>query len=414
MAPSRRVVVTGVGVVSPFGKGAETLFSCLSEGKSAVIPMPELAEIDGVDTGVAGVIRDIDFAVIPRKIRRSMSKMSMYTYLAVEEALEQAGLFGADLSDGVLTDGHAGVSIGSTLGSSETFEEFFRYYLPSKSISEIKAMTFFRIMGHSVAANIAQAFGITGRVLAPAAACSSGSQAIGLGFEAIANSVQDIMICGGADEYHPLTSATFDKILAASRGFNDTPHKTPRPFDSTRDGVVCAEGAGILLLEAYDSAVARNAHILAEILGFASCSDPSSIASPDPMPVFTTMKKALANASVDPECVSYVNAHATGTVQGDMAEAKAIAMLIGDAAPVSSLKGHLGHTMAASGAIETVASIMMMKHNIVLPTLNLKTPAEECQGIQHVFVQRHHKMDCVLKNNFALGGINCSLVLRKI
>ena len=197
---SRKVVVTGCGVVSPFGKGADVLFSCLQEGRSAVASMPELAAIDGVDTGLAGIVKDIDFSAIPRKIRRSMSKMSVYAYLATEEALAQAGL-----AEEGLTTGSAGVAIGSTLGSPETFEDFFRYYIATKSVNEIKAMAFFRIMGHSVAANIAQSLGITGRVLAPAAACSSGLQSIGLGYEAIANGAQDIMICGGADEYHPLT-----------------------------------------------------------------------------------------------------------------------------------------------------------------------------------------------------------------
>ena len=408
MAP-RRVVITGIGAVSPFGGGANTLFDQLCQGKSAIVAVPELQGIDGVDAGVAGLVQGIDFSVIPRKIRRSMSKMSMYAYLATLEALEQAGL-----AEATLQNGRAGVVIGSTLGSPETFEEFFRYYIATQSVEQIKAMAFFRIMGHSVAANIAQSLGITGRVLAPAAACSSGTQSIGLGYEAIAHGAQDIMICGGADEYHPLTSATFDKMLAASVGFNDSPHSAPRPFDARRDGVVCAEGAGIVVLEALESATARKATILAEIAGFASCSDPSSIASPDPMPVYSAMKMALDNACLGPQDIAYVNAHATGTVQGDMAEARAIAMLFSNAVPVSSLKGHLGHTMAASGAIETVASILMMRHNMVIPTLNLETPAEECKEIQHVYCLTQKEIPAVLKNNFALGGINCSLVLRKI
>jgi 3-oxoacyl-[acyl-carrier-protein] synthase II len=249
-------------------------------------------------------------------------------------------------------------------------------------------------------------------VLAPTAACSTSCQAIGLAYEAIALGRQDAVICGGADEYHPLTTGTFDLMLAASTAYNDDPEHTPRPFDRKRDGIVCSEGAGVLLLESFASARARGAAILAEVAGFASTGDSSSIANPDPDPLFRCMREALRGAGIAPEEVSYVNAHATATVQGDIAESRAIAMLFGNRTPVSSLKGHMGHTMAASGALESAACVEMLRRRTLLPTLNLEEPDPRCGGIDLVRENREQPVSVIVKNNFALGGINCSLVLR--
>ena len=200
----------------------------------------------------------------------------------------------------------------------------------------------------------------------------------------IASGKQDYMLCGGADEIHPLTTATFDLINAASTHYNDRPESTPRPFDEARDGVVCSEGAACLLLESLDSALRRNAPICAEVFGFATVADTSNIANPDAAAVRLCMEKALSDAGVRPDEVDYVNAHAAGTEAGDIAESEAIAGLLGSNVPVSSLKGHLGHSMAASGAIELVATIAMMTASRIIPTRNLETIDELCSGIRHV------------------------------
>lgn len=404
---TRRVVITGAGVVSPFGRGSARLIEALKAGESGVSRLDSPAYAGNPGPQVAGLIRDVDISAIPRKNRRSMSPMSAYTLLAAREALEQARL-----PEKEVTGGDLGVSIGSTLGSVSEFEAVFREYLPAHRLDTIKSMMFFKIMGHSVAANVAQALGVSGRVLGASAACSSGAQSIGFGYEAVAFGLQDYMLCGGADEYHPLFSATFDIMAAASTAFNERPKSTPRPFDAHRDGVVCAEGAGVVLLESRESALARGADILAEIVGFASTSDAASIASPDPGPVRLCMEKALASAGLKPADIEYVNAHATGTRQGDIAESRAIAGLFGDRVPVSSLKGHLGHTMAASGAIETIACLAMMRENTLFPTRNLENPDEECQGLWHLRQPEQRALTHILKNSFAFGGINCSLVLR--
>lgn len=403
----KRVAITGMGAVSPFGKGRDVMYDALAAGKSGISRHEELEQFPELGPRVAGIVRDIDMMEVPRKHRRSMSPMSIFALLASQEAVRQAGL-----EEKELLSPRTGLIMGSTMGSVHTIEDFFRQYLGDGNLSQIKSMLFFRVMGHSVAANVAHALGIRGRVLAPTSACSTSCQAIGMAFETIALGRQDIVLCGGADEYHPLTTGTFDLMLAASAAYNDAPERTPRPFDVDRDGIVCSEGAGVLVLESFESARERGAPVLAEIAGFASTCDPSSIANPDPEPLLRCMREALDTAGLAPEDVSYVNAHATATTQGDIAEGNAIAMLVGDTTPVSSLKGHLGHTMAASGALECIVSVQMMLTNTLLPTLNLETPDPACGRINFLQGPVEQQVSSIVKNNFALGGINCSLVLR--
>ena len=405
----RRVVITGAGAVTPFGLGTERLAAALRAGESAVSSLPELESFGNDSPQVAGVIRNVDITVIPRKSRRTMSSLAAHTYLAAREALDQAGI-----PDAIVTSGRFGMSVGSTLGSVSEFEAIFKEYLATRSLASVKSVAFFKIMGNSAAANVAQALGVAGRVIGASAACSSGLQSIGLAYEAVAEARQDYMLCGGADEYHPLFSGTFHLMAASSSRYNDKPHETPRPFDRDRDGVVCSEGAGVMLLETYDSAKARGAEILGEIAGFATTSDAASIASPDPAPVRLCMEKALQAAGVARSDIGYINAHATGTQQGDMAEAAAIRELFGDRVPVSGLKGYLGHTMAASGAIESIAVLPALRDGAIYPTKNLENPAEECAGIRHVMSPLIEPgVRFILKNSFAFGGINCCMIIRK-
>jgi 3-oxoacyl-[acyl-carrier-protein] synthase II len=403
----KRVVVTGMGAVSPYGKGRVALMRGLSEGRSAVSRVEALGRISGLAPRVAGVVPEMGMRELPRKTRRSMSAMSVYACMAAMEAMEQAGLnaFAAG-------SGRMGIAVGSTLGSPETMESFFRQYLQSSGMEQIKSTLFFRIMGHSAAANVAHALGVTGRLMAPTAACSTGCQAIGLAFEAIAFGRQDYMLCGGTDEFHPLVTGTFDLMQAASAGYNDAPEKTPRPFDSGRDGLVCSEGAGILMLESLETAERRGAAVLAEVLGFAGTCDVGSIAEPSPGPIVSCMRQALDDAAVSPRDIAYVNAHATGTELGDIAEGRAIETLFGHAAPISSLKGHMGHTMAAGGALETIACVDMLRTGTFLPTRNLDSPDPRCGAINLIQNPVAASGNLIVKNSFALGGINCSLVLR--
>ncbi len=362
----RRVVISGMGSISPFGRGVETLVESLFAMKSAVVNVPALNDLGGLRPRVAALVPYIDPKEIPRKYRRSMSPMSVFATLACQEALGQS-----NPPAEYFTNGRMGIIIGSTVGSPIVTEEFFRGFLANRSTEGMRATTFFQIMNHSCASNVAQTLGINGRILAPSSACSTSCQAIGYGFEMIAFGKQDMMLCGGADEFHPLSPAIFDIMSAASVAYNDAPHRTPRPFDLKRDGVVCSEGSGIVLLESLDSAKRRGAPILAEIVGYATRTDTSNIADPNSDSMEACIRQALEDAGMNADRIDYVNAHATGTVQGDIAEAEALNRVFGDNVPVSSLKGHLGHTMAACGALETIASIAMIDKGAIVPTLNL-------------------------------------------
>ncbi|MBW6510487.1 MAG: beta-ketoacyl-[acyl-carrier-protein] synthase family protein [Desulfuromonadaceae bacterium] len=404
----RRVVVTGIGAVSPFGCGFERLTEGLLTGRSAVTYCSALESVGGLRSQIAALVPTLDAKAIPRKFRRSMSAMSIYATLAGQEALTHARLDAA-----ACQDGRTGVVIGSTVGSTLTTEEFFIDYLADHSLERMKSTLFFHIMNHSCASNVAQALDIRGRLLAPSAACSTGCQAIGYGFEMIAFGKQDRMLCGGADEFHPLTVATFDVMHAASINFNATPTRTPRPFDRDRDGVVCAAGSGILLLEELELAKARGANILAEIVGFATLTDSSNIANPNPAAMTECMRLALADAGLEAAAVDYVNAHATATEQGDIAEAQAIHELFGARVPVSSFKGHMGHAMAASGSLELAGAVGAMQRGLIAPTLNLEHIDPACAQLDHVRQPRETQVNLMVKNNFALGGVNSSIVLRR-
>ncbi len=404
----KRVVITGMGSVSPFGRGTDQLITSLEAGRSGVRHVAELETMKGMRSQVAATVPELDFHLIPRKFRRSMSLMSIFATLACQDALEQAGLGAADCVTGEL-----GVSLGSTVGSPNAFYSAMEDFFSDNSFERLKSTFFLQIMGHSCAANVAQALGINGRILAPSAACATGCQAIGYGYEMIAMGKQQQMLCGGADEFHPMTAAVFDILNAISTSYNAQPTKTPRPFDRDRDGLVCGEGSGVLLLESLDSARQRGAAILGEVVGFATLADPTNIANPNSEMMEQCMRKAVADAGLEADQISYVNAHATATEQGDQAESHAIHRLFGSAVPVSSLKGHLGHTMAACGALELVATLEMMARKKIIPTRNLENIDPRCAPLNYVTALQDAHIDAVIKNNFALGGVNSSIVVRR-
>ncbi len=399
-----RVVITGMGAVSPYGEGCQALFRGLEQGLCAVRPLPP-QELGGVNCRVAALVPPLDARRIPRELRRTMSPMSVQAFFAAAEAVTMAGLAGPD---GSLCLPQAGVAMGSTLGSPQELSTFFDALLREHSLESMRSTVFFKVMSHTVAANLALAFGCRGRTLAPAAACASGLMAIGLAFEAIASGRESLMLCGGADEFHPLTAGTFERLGAAS--LCGEPLLASLPFDERRSGVVCGEGAGVLVLESLESALARQAPILAEVRGFASVSSPANMAHPDAEAIAHCMQRALDDAGLGPYDLACVNAHATGTLSGDMAEGQAIARVCGNATPVNGLKGHLGHTMAASGALESIACIQMLGCGCFVPTLGLEQPDRNCGGLNHIRRQEKLKGRAVLKNSFALGGCNCSLV----
>jgi 3-oxoacyl-[acyl-carrier-protein] synthase II len=256
-------------------------------------------------------------------------------------------------------------------------------------------------------------FGITGRVISSSTACTTSSQSIGFGYESIKYGMQDAMICGGSDEYDTTTVAVFDNLLACSTRFNDTPHLTPRPFDASRDGLVVGEGGGAVLLEEFEFAKKRGANILAEIIGFSCNNNGGDLILPDINGITQTIILGLKDAGIGADEVDFVSAHATGTKMGDIIEAQAIRTVYGDSPYVTGLKSYVGHTMGSCGAIETIIILYMMEHGFIAPTLNLHEIDERCSMIRHTMKLHESDIRIAAIQNFAFGGVNTSLIIKK-
>ncbi|MCK5686561.1 beta-ketoacyl-[acyl-carrier-protein] synthase family protein, partial [bacterium] len=261
---------------------------------------------------------------------------------------------------------------------------------------------------------IANYLGINGIVMATCAACASSLQAIGTAYEQIQSGKQDLIICGGAEELHPTVTGSFDILFATSTKFNDAPEKTPKPFDKNRDGLVCGEGAGILILEELNHARERGANIIAEVTGYNTCGSGSHVSQPARDAMIQCMQATLSDANIRADKIDLINAHATATLQGDNEEAAAIYEVFGSKTLVNSFKGYIGHTLGASGAIELALSIEMMNKNTIFPTLNLENVDEKCSMINHVTKTTKKNIEFILKNCFAFGGINASIILKKL
>jgi 3-oxoacyl-[acyl-carrier-protein] synthase II len=405
----KRVVITGLGVVSPFGNGVAPLMAGLAGGRSAVRRMPGWEEYIGLQSLVGAPVEMVDEKRIPRQKRRSMGRMSIFAAQAADEALLDAGI---DLA--AEDPWRIGCAIGSTMGSAKSINDAFELMLPDKDLGRLNSTQFFQCMSHTAAVNVAQYLEINGTIMAPAAACASALHAIGTGCDLIRLGRQDVLLCGGAEELHPTVTGSFDILMATSAGYNDRPEQTPRPFDRDRDGLVCGEGCGLVVLEEYERAVRRGARIYAEVTGFCTNANGLHVSQSNCESMVVCMRQALAQAGIGPHQVDYINAHATATLQGDQEEAEAIRTVFGDGVPVSSLKGYFGHTLGASGAIELAAALKMMEAGILYPTLHLEHVAADCAGIRHVMAPLVQKVGTIVKNGFAFGGINATLVCRQL
>lgn len=404
-----RVVITGRGAVSPFGQGVASLVENIWSGNSAVRLMPEWQEVQGLSSHIAAPVPPLDVkSLLPRSVRRTMGPVAIYATLAAMEAVREAALSGE-----MLASGDAGVAIGSTTGSASAFEDFYSRYLPERVLEHIKSGEFFKMMGHSCAANVCLALGVHGEQWAPVSACTSSSQAIGLGYLLVAAGRQKMMLCGGADEAHASVTGVFDLLRAASCA-NEHPESACRPFDTSRDGVVCGGGSGIVVLESLQSARERGAKIFAEIVGFGNVNDSGHIANPDKDSMARAMQKAMAEGGLKSHEIDYVNAHATGTELGDIAEAGAIADAVDGETPVSSFKGHIGHTLGAAGSLELIVLLEMLERQQIIPTRNLENIDPRCAVASQVTRVKNATLNTVLKNNFALGGVNTSLAIRRL
>lgn len=405
----KRVVVTGMGAITALGDNWASFEQALRSQTSAIVRMEEWAKFKDFNTNLAGPITDFVTPKYARKKIRSMSRVSLMATRATEIALDNAGL----LDDPEIQSGAMGVSYGSCTGSTEDTRNF-ALMLESLDVGGATATTYIRMMSHTAPVNIGVFFGLKGRVIPTSSACTSGSQGIGYAYEAIKYGKQTLMVAGGAEELCPSEAAVFDSLYATSTK-NNTPSLTPSPFDRDRDGLVIGEGAGTLILEELEHAKARGATIYAEIVGFGTNSDGGHVTQPDQRTMKIAMEMALEDASLDKSAIDYVNAHGTATDRGDIAESLATESLFGpNAVPVSTLKGHIGHTLGACGGIEAWASIEMMNRGWLAPTLNLHNPDEACGKLDYVMGDgRDKSCSYVMSNNFAFGGINTSLIFKR-
>ena len=385
--------------------------SALTEGRSGVSSL--------VDDGLlynfleskvfAAVNYPIEYG-FSRKYKKTMGPVGLYACQAAKEAIEMSGL-----DPEFISSGRVGVAFGSTQGSPTVQREIFEVFFAKDHSQYIRLnpVDYLRSMSHTTAANIAKMFEITGRIISSSTACTTSSQSIGFGYEAIKFGLQDAMICGGADEYDTTTIAVFDRLLAASHSFNATPEKTPRPFDVDRDGLVIGEGSGAVILEELESAKKRGAQILGEVVGFSCSNNGGDLILPSREGIKAAINGGLENAGLNPDDVDFISAHATATKQGDAVEAQAIYDVYGDRPLVTGLKSYIGHTMGTCGVLETIFTLYMMKHNLIAPTLNLDNVDENCAMINHPRQVRDKTINAASIQNFAFGGVNTVLFIKR-
>ncbi len=408
---SARVVVTGIGLTSPIGHDLAAATAALREGRHGIVVMSEWDAVAGLGTRLAAVAANAPIGHYSRKQIRSMGRVAVLATYATEQAIKDAGL-----SDETVQSDAVGLAYGSTHGSSAATEDFCRKVFERRGFQGIPASTYLKFMSNTCTVNLAQFFGIHGRILSTCSACTSGSHAIGQGYETIKHGYHDIMLCGGAEEMHFSHAGIFDILYATSTQYNQRPELSPRPFDAARDGLVVGEGAGTLVLENEAHARARGARIYGEVIGFGASCDGEHVTMPSVDGMASAMRKALADAGIAPGDVDYINAHGTGTEAGDIAESHATLKVLGPDVPISSTKGHTGHTLGACGALESAFCLSMMHEKFVPPTRNLEAVDPRCAPLNFVRGQAQDKakMDIVMNNNFAFGGINTSLLFRRV
>ena len=406
---SRRVAVTGMAGISPIGNDWTSIRTHLGEYRNAVTRMQEWADYEGLNTQLGAPAAPFELSdKYNRRATRSMGRIALMATRASELALLDAGL----LDDPLVQSGKMGIAFGSSAGTPSAIGDFGRM-MEDRTTKGINATTYIKMMAHTAPVNIGVFFGVTGRVITTSSACTSGSQGIGYAYEAIRGGRQQAMIAGGAEELCATEAAVFDTLFATSVK-NDAADTTPRPFDEQRDGLVIGEGAGCLILEEMEHAQARGATIHAELVGFGTNSDGCHVTQPNADTMKIAMQLALEDAGLQPSAIGYINAHGTGTQQGDIAESQATVQVFGGNVPISSLKSYMGHTLGACGALEAWISIEMMREGWFAPTINLTQVDPQCAQLDYIMGEgRQLQCEYVMSNNFAFGGINTSLIFKR-
>ena len=406
---ARRVVITGMGIWSCLGTSIEEVKESLYSGRSGIGIESERLEY-GYQSALAGIVEKPQLkGLIDRHLRRGMSEEAEYAYMASSQALGMAGM-----DDGYLLENEVGCIFGNDSSAKPVIEA--AKTMDQKHDTQLLGQGFiFQAMNSTVNMNISTIFHLKGVNFSVSAACASGSHAVGLAYMFIKNGLQDVILCGGAQETNLYSMASFDALGAFSKNMAD-PAKASRPFDRDRDGLVPSGGAAALVLEDYDHAVARGARIIAEVAGYGFSSNGTAVISqPSDEGCARAMQRALDDAGIKASDVDYINAHATSTKLGDMYEAIALDKLFhGEHALISSTKGMTGHECWMAGASEVVYCLIMMQNNFVAPNINLENRDEHSESLNLAAHTVDTRVDTVLSNSFGFGGTNSALVLRKM
>ena len=401
----RRVVITGMGIVSPLGDTIAAVLASLQESRSGIRSHPPYKEI-GLRSQVGGFTRVDLKEQIDKKNLRFMGNAAAYASIAMQQAISDSGLAENEVSHphtGLII-GSGGTSAENVVAAADTMRE--------KGLKRLSPFMVPRTMSSTVSACLTSAFRIKGLCYSISSACATGSHCIGAAMEQIQMGKQDVVFAGGADEEHWSQTAMFDAMGALSTKFNETPERASRPYDRDRDGFVVANGAGLVVVEEYERARRRGANIYAEVVGYGATADGSEMVQPSGEGAVRCIRLALDTAG---EGIDYINAHGTSTPIGDIVELRAIREVFGmDTPPISSTKSLSGHSLGAAGVHEAIYSLLMLNHGFICGSANIENMDPEAEGHNVVIANRDARLTAVMSNSYGFGGTNACLIFRKI
>jgi 3-oxoacyl-[acyl-carrier-protein] synthase I len=407
----RRVVVTGLGIVSAIGNNQAEVLRALYEGRSGIEFVPEM-EMTGYRCQVAGLVKGFRPEAIGKRPLQTMSKGGQFAAVATLEALA-----GAHIDPGDLTGRRVGVVLGTGAGAVSEVAQSELRLMAQRRPARLGATGAVKILNSTAATNLASWLGVRGRCYAVSSACATGTDSIGHGFELIRQNLLDLCICGGAEE-HGIANlwGFFDATNGMPTGFNDRPAQACRPYDRDRQGMVLSEGAGVLILEALEQAERRGVPVYAELIGYGSANDGHNMFEPTGRGLRRCFEAMLASVETTcPRQIDYINTHGTGTKVGDAVEVRTVAEMFGAPAPlISSTKGLTGHSLGAAGAHEAIYTVLMLSNGFVTPTVNLDEVDPACDGVRHVRTWMEVPLQTAVTFNAGLGGSNAGLMFQRL
>ncbi|HDL4193147.1 TPA: beta-ketoacyl-ACP synthase I [Mannheimia haemolytica] len=401
----KRVVITGLGVISSIGNNKEEVLESLKAGKSGIEFVPEFAEV-GMRSQVAGTIKLNPAELIDRKIYRFMGDAAAYAYLSMKEAIEDSGL-----TEEQVSNDRTGLVIGAGTGSAHSQLVACDAVRGPRGVKAVGPYAVTKTMASSVSACLATPYKIRGVNYSISSACATSAHCIGHAMELIQLGKQDVVFAGGAEELSWECATEFDAMGAVSTKYNETPTKASRAYDANRDGFVIAGGGAVVVVEELEHALARGAKIYAEIVGYGATSDGYDMVAPSGEGAERCMRQAMATVNGE---IEYINVHGTSTPVGDVKELGAIRNVFGDKTPaISSTKSMTGHSLGAAGAHEAIYSLLMLDNNVIAPSINIETLDEQAQGMNIVTERQDKALTTVMSNSFGFGGTNACLVFQR-